>query len=58
MTESKETMLKGIVGIIFPAGGITVSTMSQVEGWLRIASLLVGIAVGVVTFWKLIRKKD
>lgn len=40
----------GTFGTFVCAGAITIS-LTEVEQWLRIASLLVGIGVGLVTGW-------
>lgn len=44
----KETIQKGILGVVAPTAGYAVS-VSAVEAWLRIGSLAVGIAVGVLS---------
>ena len=46
----KETIGKGILGVIAPSAGYTISTLSAVEQWLRIFSLLGGIAVSIAMF--------
>jgi 4-amino-4-deoxy-L-arabinose transferase-like glycosyltransferase len=50
----KEKMFRGSVGVISPLLGASVS-LSAVEAWLRVTSLAVGIAVGVVTILMLLR---
>lgn len=50
------TFAKGMVGVIAPVGGTIVSTLQWLEPFLRVLSLLVGISVGVVTIWSLIKK--
>lgn len=57
-TESVVTSLKGAVGMSATTGGMYVSLLSQVEAWLRIISLLVGITVGVATLISIIRNKN
>lgn len=52
----KHDMVKGFVGVSFPAFGAAVS-LSQVEAWLRIASLVVGLAVGIASFISIVRKR-
>ena len=37
----------GITGVIATATSVGISLLPEVEAWLRIVSLLVGIAVGV-----------
>jgi hypothetical protein len=47
---SEETVKsKAFFGIIAPTGGLAVSTISNVEMWLRLMSLSVGIVVGVLS---------
>ena len=48
--------LKGLVGTVSPFLGILTSLQEQIEWHLRIASLVVGLAVGVLTLVSLIRK--
>jgi hypothetical protein len=43
------TVAKGTIGAITPIIGAIVSTVDQVESWLRILSLLLGCAVALVT---------
>ncbi len=47
---------RGFVGTVSPFLGIVTSFQEQIEWHLRIASLLIGIAVGVVSLIGLIRK--
>lgn len=54
-TSSMMLAIKGAVGVITPIMGLTVSVIQEVELWLRIGSLCVGIAVGIATFVSLIR---
>lgn len=58
MNLSKETIIPGMLGVLFPAGGITVSILPTVEAWLRVTSLAVGITVGLLSLYKLLKKKD
>jgi uncharacterized membrane protein YuzA (DUF378 family) len=51
---------KGILGVATTIGSLRVS-FAQVETWLRIISLLIGIAVGCITFisiFRSMRRKD
>lgn len=47
---------RGCLGAIATTGGFAIS-LSDVEIWLRIISLLVGIAVGLASLWSILRKK-
>ena len=51
-----EFALKGIVGTASPVLGVITSFQEQIEWHLRIASLLVGLAVGVLSLIAMIRK--
>ena len=51
-----EFVLKGIVGTASPALGVITSFQEQIEWHLRIASLVVGLAVGVLSLIAMIRK--
>ena len=43
-------------GLLATASGITVSLLPEIEAWLRIASLVIGCAVGVASFVVIVRK--
>ena len=47
---------KAIVGIASPVIGVLTSFQEQVEWHLRIASLVVGLAVGIMSLVSMIRK--
>ena len=51
-----EFVLKGIVGTASPVLGVVTSFQEQIEWHLRIASLLVGLLVGVLSLIGLWRK--
>jgi len=55
MTTMKETMGKGILGVAAPVAGAVISRLAEWEAWLRVASLLVGITVGVLTGISIVR---
>ena len=53
-----EFALKGVVGTASPVLGVITSFQEQIEWHLRILSLLVGLAVGVLSLiglWKKLR---
>ena len=55
-----EFVLKGIVGTASPLLGVLTSLQEQVEWHLRIASLLVGLTVGVLSvvgMWRKLRRR-
>ena len=47
---------KAIVGIASPMVGVITSLQEQVEWHLRIASLIVGLAVGIMSLVAMVRK--
>ena len=51
-----EFVLKGIVGTASPVLGVITSFQEQIEWHLRIASLVVGLAVGILSLIAMIRK--
>lgn len=55
MNDIHNTLLKGIVGVTAPLIGIATS-IQDIENYLRVGSLVVGILVGLVTIWSIIRK--
>jgi hypothetical protein len=55
-----EFMMKAIVGTASPVLGVITSFQEQVEWHLRIASLLVGLLVGllsVIGMWRKLKRK-
>lgn len=53
--DVRNDLLKGLIGTGSVALSRVVST-ANMESWLRITSLVVGIAVGMATFWAIVRK--
>jgi hypothetical protein len=47
---------KAIVGIASPVIGVITSLQEQIEWTLRVASLLVGLAVGIMSLAAMVRK--
>jgi hypothetical protein len=47
---------KAIVGIASPVVGLITSFQEQIEWHLRVASLLVGLAVGIMSLIAMVRK--
>ena len=55
-----EFVMKAIVGTASPLLGVVTSLQEQVEWHLRIASLLVGLTVGVLSvigMWRKLKRK-
>ncbi|MDE2098687.1 MAG: hypothetical protein KGL39_15645 [Patescibacteria group bacterium] len=51
--ENLTTGLKGLLGTTTSSAGIYVSTLPELEAWLRIGALVVSITVGVFTIWSI-----
>ena len=49
-------LVRGTIGTASPLLGVVTSLQEQVEWHLRVASLVVGLAVGVMTLAGLVRK--
>ena len=49
-------ILKAIVGIASPVIGVITSLQEQIEWTLRMASLLVGLAVGIMSLIAMVKK--
>ena len=54
-TESGRDVLHGIAGTVAPALGVITSFQEQLEWGLRMTSLGIGIVVGLLSLWKLIK---
>jgi hypothetical protein len=51
------TSMKGMLGMTATGSGLYVSTLPEIEAWLRIISLCIGISVGIATFISIVRHK-
>ena len=49
-------ILKAIVGVASPVIGVITSMQEQVEWTLRVASLCVGLAVGIMSLMSMVKK--
>ena len=56
MKDHIETATKGFLGMLATGSGFYVSFLPQVEAWLRILSLAIGITVGVVSLISIIAR--
>ena len=45
-----------LVGMTAPMLGLITSMQEQFEYWLRVGSLIVGIAVGIASLYRLVKK--
>lgn len=57
MNDIRDTAVRGIVGVTFPILGAITSWQEHFEWGLRVASLMVGITVGVASLISILRKK-
>jgi hypothetical protein len=44
-------------GLLATASGITLSMLPELEAWLRVASLVIGCAVGLASLYAILRNK-
>ena len=54
--EHGKDLLHGIAGTVAPALGVVTSFQEQLEWSLRMTSLTIGIVVGLLSLFKLLRK--
>jgi len=45
-----------VVGMAAPMLGLITSMQEQFEYWLRVGSLVVGVSVGLLSFYRLLKK--
>ena len=48
--------IDSVVGMAAPTLGLITSMQEQFEYWLRVGSLIVGITVGLVSLYRVLRK--
>jgi len=48
--------IDSLVGMAAPTMGLITSMQEQFEYWLRVGSLIVGITVGLVSLYRVIKK--
>lgn len=53
----KDSLLTPLIGAISPTIGFILSYQDQLEYWLRVLSLVGGIAVAAVTIYKMLKSK-
>jgi len=49
-------VVDSLVGMTAPMLGLVTSMQEQFEYWLRVGSLIVGIAVGIASLYRLVKK--
>ena len=57
MSETNATIAKGAFGLSSVGAGTIASFLPQLEAWLRVGSLCVGIVVGLVTIYSILKKR-
>jgi hypothetical protein len=55
-TEQGRDFLHGVAGTVAPALGVVTSFQEQLEWGLRMTSLTLGIIVGLISLFRLIKK--
>jgi hypothetical protein len=48
--------LGGMVGTFTPIAAVAASTLEQIEVWLRIGGLIVGLIVGLISLYHQLKK--
>jgi hypothetical protein len=56
-TDTGRDILHGIAGTVAPALGVITSFQEQLEWGMRMTSLTIGLIVGLLSLWNLIRKR-
>jgi len=52
-----QTVERGLFGIFATSAGTVVSFVPEIELWLRITSLVVGIVLGLATLYSILSKR-
>jgi hypothetical protein len=55
--EASRDALHGIVGSVAPVLGLVTSLQEQIEWGMRVTSLGIGIIVGLISAWQLLKKR-
>jgi hypothetical protein len=55
--DASRDALHGIVGSVVPVLGLVTSMQEQVEWGMRVTSLGIGIIVGLISAWQLLKKR-
>ena len=55
--ETLATLSKGLAGTVVPFLAVLTSFQQELDYWLRIASLCIGIAVGLASFISIVTKR-
>ena len=57
LTMDTHQATASFTGLFATASGITLSMLPELEAWLRIASLLIGCAVGLASLYAILKRK-
>jgi len=57
MNHPDTTIFNGIVGTATSLGATVFSLLPQVEAWLRISSLVIGLVIAVLTLDKILKER-
>jgi hypothetical protein len=55
--DSVRDAAHGIVGSVVPVLGLVTSLQEQIEWGMRVTSLGIGIIVGLISAWQLLKKR-
>jgi hypothetical protein len=56
-TDTGRDILHGIAGTVAPALGVVTSFQEQLEWGMRMTSLTIGLVVGLLSLWNLLKKR-
>ena len=57
MHHSDTTIYNGIIGTTTSFGATAFSLLPQIEIWLRVSSLIIGLVIAVLTLDKIIKER-
>jgi hypothetical protein len=57
MNHSDTTVYNGIIGTTTSFGATAFSLLPQIETWLRISSLIIGLIIAVFTLDKILKER-
>ncbi len=52
----KDDVTLTTIGTATPTASVIISLLPEIEAWLRVTSLVIGIAVGIASLWFIIKK--
>jgi hypothetical protein len=57
MNHSDTTVYNGIIGTTTSFGATAFSLLPQIETWLRVSSLVIGLVIAVLTLDKILKER-